>query len=564
MSFVKRPLFLGTMGIALLSFLGWGYWGFGVSGDYMAEFGDALRIHQGSVPYREFVPNYGILYAASISGLFYFGHHAVAAIFGATALLVFIQLAGLLRMGILSGRFQQMVYVLLYVGLAAFSLTDSNFMVGFSQSALIAGVLFGFTLLLLNKPITLGRAIALGFLLGLQCFTKLDMAVPSLAILFVILLAVRTPSSRWFLLASYIVTWASVILLLLTNEARWTILVESTVDLLIGAPTIVWDSFLRHRMIVVAIVVGVIFMLASFFHIKQFERKASVLWLSLFPLVGVVDMVRTEHDVRKELVITKWYLYCTVAWICMRVLRMLAQRGRHIFHHERLVQTICVIIVCFFGFSRAFLSGWYPLGYTMPFVLLLLVGSIPHSIETSRRAVYRGIRVAWLGIALLFVGRTAVKYQTASNLATFISPYGPLKVTKECYRKYSTFTDAAHQFGAIRRTLSTFPFFSVILGSSSVNYHSMPFRLQWARPYDVQEMRIIQLIKDGNPELILLENIVSETKPLFGSDYGRKILEYIEAHYEPVVSQGVGFDSKSRLAGGTLYRRKSLTAPPTL
>ena len=312
-------------------------------------------------------------------------------------------------------------------------------------------------------------------------------------------------------------------------------------------------------MIAVAVAVGMAFMLTAFFRFKRFERTASMLWLSLFPLAGVLDVVRAEHDVRKELVIIKWYLYCTVAWICMRFLWMLVRRGWHIFHRRRVLQAICLIMVCFFGFSRAFLSGWYPLGYAMPFILLLLLASIPRSIQMSR-----GIRVAWIGIALLFVGRTAVKYQTASDLAMFASPYGPLRVTKECYRTCSTFTDAARQFGEIRQTFSTYPFFSVILGSSSVNYHTVLYRLQWARPYDLQEMRILRLLREGNPEAILLENTPSETKALFGLDYGCKILEHIEAHYEPVVSQGVGFDSKSRRAGGTLYRRKSLTAPPTL
>ena len=233
---VRRPVLLGAMVTALLFLLGWGYWGFGFSGDYIVEFSDAIRVHQGSVPYREFVPTYGILYPGLTSVLFCFGPHAVTAIFMAAFLLVLIQLMALIRTKLLLGHFQQTAFVFLYLGLAAFSLTDSNFMVGFSPSTLTAGVLFGLTLLLLNKPITPGRAAACGFLLGLQWFTKLDMTVPSLAILFVLLLATRRASARWSLLASYAITFGSVILLLLVNGAQWTIFVESMTELLIAGP----------------------------------------------------------------------------------------------------------------------------------------------------------------------------------------------------------------------------------------------------------------------------------------------------------------------------------------
>ncbi len=550
------------MGTALLSILGWGWWGYGFSGDYIVEFSDVLRVHQGSVPYLNFVPTYGILYPGLMSSLFCFGPNAVTAIFAATILLVFCQLSGLLRMNILSTGFQQTVFALLYLGLAAFSLTDSNFMIGFSQSSLFAGVLFSLTLLLLNKPITPGRAAACGFLLGLQWFTKLDMTVPSLAILFVLTLAARGASTRCSLLISYTTTVGLVVLLVLANGGQWAIFLESMTELLVAAPTLGSDSLLKQRMIAVAVGVGLTFVVMSHSRLKGLKRRLRTSWLLLFPLVGLMDLVRGENDPRKELVLIKWYLYCTTAWICMRFIWMFARRGWKVFHRERLLQFICLVVVCFFGCSRAFLSGWYPLGYSMPFLLLLLVASFPRPIQMPCGGVQGAIRVAWLAIALLFVGRAAVKYQAASDLAVFASPHGPLRVTGEIHRTYSTYVDAAHQCGEIRRTFSTYPLLPVILGSSSVNYHSVLFRLQWARPYDVQETRILRLLRDGNPELILLENTASETKALFGSDYGRKILDHIEAHYEPVVSHGPGFDPKSRRDGSTLYRKKSPTAPP--
>jgi hypothetical protein len=558
---VRRPLIFGIAVTAFLCFVGWGYWGFGFNGDYTVEFSDALRIHQGSVAYKNFIPTYGILYSCLMSGLFCFGQHSVAAIFLAAFLLILIQFIALTRMGLVRGGFQQTVFVLLYLGLAAFSLTDSNFMIGFSQSTLIAGVLFALMLLLLNKPITWERGIICGFLLGLQWFTKLDMTVPSLTILFILLLTARTASVRWSLVTSYLATLGLVVLLILASGGQWTLFVESMTELLIAAPTLAPDTVLRYRMIAVAMAIGIAFLLLTFFRFSRFKRTLLVLWLGLFPLIGIMDALRGGHDLRKELVLTKWYLYCTVTWICMRFLWILIRRGWRVFHRRRVLQGICVLILCFFGFARAFLSGWYPLGYTMPFILLLIVASIPRSIGISEKVFFRGLQVAWLGIALLFVGRAAVRYQTASDVGTFSSPYGSLLVRGEFYRSFSPFKDAGIRNEKITRTFSTYPFISIIHGAASVNLHSVLFRLQWANPYDPQEMRVLQFLQDGSPELVLLENTASETKALFGSDYGCKIFEYIERNYEPVASSGEGFNPKSRREGGTLYRKKSLSIP---
>jgi hypothetical protein len=540
---------IGAIGIAILSIVGWGFWGYGFTVDYVVEFNDALRIHQGAVPYRDFVPTYGILYSGLASFAFLLKSYTVPALFIASIIGSLVQLCFLLRLKILKTFTEKLAFVSLYLGLAVFSLTDSNFFAGFSQSAFLGAVLFSVVFFYIRKPFSSLNAAICGFLLGLQCFTKLDFTFPAVAMLIFLAVVIPHPRAKVTLLLSYAGTWLFVMLWLLLNSSRWEVLYDSGIELILAASTLAPDTVLKNRMLAVSGAIALLFFVARPQLSNLYVKMA---WGICFSGFAMVDLIRGELDPRKELVGIKWFLFCTIAWFCLHLAwKWLKSRKRFNFAYRARVP-LCLAILCFLTFSRIFASGWYSLGYLMPFLLLLWVG---FSSRMFRGNPFRTvIIISWILIGCIFTVRAGIKFSSMETV-NFESPYGPLKVTKNFHQEYSKLVGVAQSSGGATTMFSSYPLISVILGTKSVNYHSVLFRLQWARDQQKQEAQVLHFLSEGKPELILLDNTTSELKPRFGSDYGQTIMTYISSNYHPIAGYGIGFNSESREAGGTLYRK---------
>jgi hypothetical protein len=543
---------LGVVAITILSIIGWGFWGYGFTVDYVVEFNDALRIHQGAVPYRDFVPTYGILYSGLASFVFLLKQFTVPALFLISVLCALVQLRYLLRTNVIKTYLGKVAFVLLYVGMAVFSLTDSNFFAGFSQSAFLGAVLFSVVLFYIQKSFSLRNAALCGFLLGLQCFTKLDFTFPAIAMLIFLTIVIPDSGAKVSLILSFAGTWCAVILLLLLSSARWDILYDSGIELILAASSLAPDTVLKNRMLAVSGGVFVIFFVLATAKSKVLNRHLKIAWWICFFIVAAIDLIRGEIDPRKELVGIKWFLFSTTAWFCLHLAWNWIKSRKRLGFAYRLRVPFCIAILCFLSFSRIFASGWYSLGYIMPFLLLIWVASSNRLYKTS--SMKWVVIFGWILIGLIFTVRAGIKFSSMET-ADFESPYGPLKVTKNFHQEYSKLVGVAQSSGGATTMFSSYPLISVILGTKSVNYHSVLFRLQWARDQQKQEAQVLHLLSDGKPELILLDNTTSQLKPRFGSDYGQAIMKHISSNYHPIAGYGIGFNSESREAGGTLYRK---------
>jgi hypothetical protein len=542
----------GFLTLTFLTWLGWGFWGYGFWSDHVNDYADGLRLLKGDVPFRDFIPHLGVLNAFVVRCLLPLGQWAHSSIYLITVGIVLALWIAVMKSGCLPKPGQQWLFTGLYISVCVFPSTNGQYIQGYSQMGVTAGVLFALTLYLLRSPLTDIRCAIASITLALVYFTKIDLMIPALGAAFLILLLPLTSRQRLIWITCNVALWFSINAILVLAGSKINLLVESTVECFFAAS---WahDDLLRQRMMMLGSVLVFTSFLLGLLRKRGWTKVFDQILIVLVPVAILLDIFRGENDPTKEQVIFRYLLFSMTIWNFSKIGRIsLRYRLRFLRHLKPQWVLIYCISLCVF--LRVYTTGWYPVGYCLPFVLLIMMNMMPlRRGSTFSRILYPVL----FAVTMVLLVRTSIHILRLPKTSLVATPWGEIR-TLEAEKNLIEAARIIKQYQGIDSAFCTYPSLPVLLGLRSVNYHPFLHRLGIARPQREQEERTLDIVKQRRPEIMYLINEGSEQKPLFGSDYGKNIFEYCETHYNAVWSYGKGFDPHSRKDGGTLYIRSDL------
>jgi hypothetical protein len=558
----RHPLALSTLAIALLTALGWGWWGYGATGDWSLEFADAHRLWLGHVPYRDFIPTYGILTAALMAPFFALKGSALAGTWFTAALLILAETAMVWRLlRPRDGRFEGASLGLLFVALVAFLPSNSRFILGYSTAGFASVLLWTFFFLARrSRP---GASLLAGILLGAQCFTKLDAGLAAGGILFflLLLLALRR---HWMegarLLAGFVLPSAIVWGGLLATGARVDLLWGSTAEA-IGQTGYVRDLVLGKRLLAGSLF-GALAAAACF--LPAVRDRLPLVRRALPPLVAAMALLATGFDGANILgsggergpvaLFYFWFLCWLVAGVLMAA-ELAAQRSFAGMLGQLEGWRWTVLLLGAAGLARCAMSGWFPINYYQPSFFLafawLTLGGGKSRAGLASAMLWSAAALAILVAALGVLPRSSVPFRT---------PFGTIRLHSgadwsEPVEIYRTIRDDPTA-GSLLCTYMTGPFAAT--GREPAGLYTYGHRMGFAQRYRAERERdALASLKARPPLYVLLEKERATFAPPFGKDFGVEIAAWIGQHYRESAHSRNG-------AGGewTLLRRNDAPPPP--
>ncbi len=532
--------------IAVLTWLGWGFWGSSVMGDYALDMADALRLSQGDIPYRDFLPTYGPLHMFLMAPFFKLGTLTLPSIWTATIILITIQTWLLLRLANASlPIFWTAVLGVLQVCVVAFAPANSKFVLGYSQSGFLASFLWVLLLALLAVPsVSRWRWFGAGLILGLQPYTKMDMGIAAVAVLVALLFLAKRdfPLRRW-MLVGFFGSWMGIIVLLLAWGADARLLLESTLEGF-GQSTMIGDQGLTHRFILLA--GGGLILALALAHprlrpIALRARKTLAPWIPLLlPLALLGDLGRGWYlGPYKNLVLLNftWALAWTVvaADLAGSVLR---HRGLDALRRSR-PDTLLLVAVGGIGLLRVAITGWYPLNYYQPALLLLGIGWMARQEARPSflpRSLFRCVLILALLIQIVFA---CYENQHFSRPRTVLETRsGPVVLTYDS----TTLNDVRLMFSLLSKAsadesiLCAYePGFQLVTGMRSAAFYTYFARVGFSGAYQpIREKQALQTFLRKSPRFVLVEKGRATFSRQFGTDYGRELQPIIQSKYRQI------------------------------
>lgn len=556
----RHPLAPAALALALLTVLGWGWWGYGATGDWSLEFADAHRIWLGHVPYRDFIPTYGILTAGLMAPFFALKGSTLAGIWLAAALLILAETAMVLRLlRPRDGRFEGAPLALLFMALVAFLPSNSRFILGYSTAGFASVLLW--TAFFLARRSRSGANLLAGVLLGAQCYTKLDAGLASAGIL-VFLLLLLALRRRWaeggrllagFVLPSVIV-WGS----LLVVGARVDLLWGSTVEVL-GQTGYVHDVVLGKRLLVGALA-GAFAAVAC--ALPAIRERLPLARRALPPLVVAVALLATGLDganilgsggERGPVALFYFWFLCWLAAGVLMFSELAAQRSFAGMLGQLEGWRWTVLLLGGAGLTRCTMSGWFPINYYQPSFFLAFAWLLAPAWKSPARPAFL---LLWAATSLAILVAAFAGLPRGS--AKFPTPFGTIRLQNdarwsepvEIYRRVRDDPTP----GSLLCTYMTGPF--VATGREPCGLYTYGHRLGFAPRYRPERERDTLAALHAIPPLyVLMEKERAIFAPPFGKEFGVEIAAWVGQHYREAVRW-------RNAAGGewTLLRRDD--APP--
>ncbi len=561
----RQKVFEGlALAAVLLGFawVGWGHWGYCVISDYELDIADALRLFQGDVPYRDFLPTYGPLHMFLVAPLFHLGRAFFPVLWTLTLVLVFLQLFSLNHLGrrMFSGIWR-MVLMGLAISAVAFAPTNSKFVMGYSQSGFLAVLLGTLALVLLGTgaPSRIRWGVS-GICLGLIPFTKLDLGITSFAVVIALSLVWWRPfrSCVMSLLAAYAITWLTVCLMLALWAGRWDLLLSSTLETfgqvgLFTEPRLSWrikGFFLAGLFLAMGLCIR--------------RLRPCILWLErslrpwiflLLPSAILIDAVRSAiMGPVKQLVMINWLWTLVFVLVGAHVgSAVIRKRSLRPLQSGPSILLVALWVITGMGLLRVLGSGWYPLNYFQPAPLLLGIYGMAASRMRGKPALPRPALGLLLFSLLVQIGASFLGCRpTPYPLDWLSTPYGDIGFPLKPELK-KTYQRALHRMGPINPhqfLLCTYePSWFLLTGMRSAGLYTFFTRLglTGARLPE-REMQSLALIVQRRPVFIFQDHEVGKVHRHFGVDYGLSIADYIRKNYVEV----------EQSEGSIPYQRKDL------
>ena len=551
--------------LAILGFTwyGWGHWGYGVISDYSLDITDALRLFQGDVPYRDFIPTYGPLHMVLAAPFFYLGKWCFPTFWILTSLLIFLQMILLLRCGSkLLPPFWQFVLLALAISTMVFIPSNSKFIMGYSPSGFLATFLFTIVLVLLCHPIpSCKRWWMAGICMGLTIFTKIDLGFTSIALLItlVVIWHRETLLPTLCLVAGYVGTWIAGCGLLLLYGAQPSLLSGSTLECF-GQAVLFSDINLSLRIKILLFLGGCLAVLL----LLSTTRRQTLRLESLFrpwavwilPVSILADSLRAMYnDPLKQMVLLNWYSIGVFTLIGAHVTAViLRKKSLRLFRSSKLVILTPLLVIAGMGILRVLGASWYPLNYFKPAVLILGIlwaaRQACHASDFSRRWI-----TITMGLCLILSLHSAAKgcRPQPGSLEWIQTPFGAVGFTlgSRQYKTYTQLIDRLQEFPDKNMLLCTYePSLHLLSGMRSPALYTFFSRLGSSGDYmEEREILTLQLIQKAPPDYIVQDLEAGLVHKRFGVAFGREIENYIRKNYI----------FAAEFNGKTLLRKKTLS-----
>lgn len=550
------------MAVILFAWIGWAHWGFGVIGDHSLDLADALRLSQGDIPYRDFLPTYGALHMFLVAPFFRLGQQSLPLIWCVTSLLIFIQLMLIFKLGESRlSRGWSWALLALAIAAVAYAPTNSKFILGFSQSGFLATFLLTLTLFILQRgPSSPRHSLAAGVILGLTPFTKIDLGITAtlLALVLVLIRLKRAPRPALCLAAGFLLAWLGSCLFLIWYGAEIPLLIGSTLESF-GQVNIFLDRTLAFRLKTVAASALLIIVLLSLNHSRRWFlpllKRVRPCAAFLLPLLIGLDLYRGFwHDnPLKHLVMLNW-LGAVVSALVFSHLAVAVIRHRSLrpLYCRRTGFLVPLLVIAGMGMVRVFGSGWYPLNYFQPSVLLLTIFWAARQHQNTApwaRACLKPL----LAIGLLL--QLVISFQHAGGpvtpMAWIRTPFGMIRspLSERTNQRIIRLLGQIHPASSSESLLCTYePSFQILTGMRSAAFYTYFNRLSRSGKYqEARERQTLRLLRERRPAYVLQDGEGGKVHQRFGLQYGRTIADEIAANYVIV----------DEMDGTILYRRKA-------
>lgn len=556
MRLIRDPLAPAAGALAVFTALGWGWWGYGPVGDWSLEFADAHRLWLGHVPYRDFIPTYGILTVAAMAPFFAFKGGALAALWISGAALILAETAMVLRLlRPKDGRFDAALLALLFVATVAFLPSNSRYILGYSTAGFVSVLLW--TAFFLARRLRPGADFLAGILLGTQCYTKLDAGLAACGML-AFLLLLRTLRGHWraagHLLAGFALPSALTWVGLLAVGARGELLWGSTAEALQQAGY-VRDVILGKRL---AAGGGAALLAAALCALPAVRERLPLVrrWLPsaacalLLLAVGLDGVgILGSGGARGPSALFYFWFLCWLAMSVLMLSELFAQRSLAAVLGQLEGWRWTALLLGAAGLARCGMSGWFPLNYYQPAFFIGFAWLLASAWKSPSRLV-RPLLSAATGIALLVAAFAVLPRGTVR----FLTPFGAIRLQDdarwsepvEIYRRVRD--DLAS--GGLLCTYMTGPF--VATGREPAGLYTYGHRLAFAGSCGARrEALALELLRAAPPLYVLEERERATFAPPFGKAFATNLAVWVSENYQQVLEDDNG-------VGGhwTLLRRR--------
>ncbi|MCC7518868.1 MAG: hypothetical protein IT578_06750 [Verrucomicrobiae bacterium] len=547
---------LATVALSLLTALGWGWWGYGATGDWSLEFADAHRLWLGHVPFRDFIPTYGILTAAVMAPFFALKSGTFAGLWISAAVLILAETAMVLRLlRPKDGRFEAPALSLLFVGAVAFLPSNSRYILGYS-SAGFASVLLWTAFLLARRTRPAAEFLA-GFLLGMQWHTKLDAGLAAVGML-AFLVVLRALRGRWRdagrLLAGFLLPIALAWGALLLVSARGDLLYGATAEAFAQAGY-VRDVVLGKRLLAggaLALLAAILCVLSPIRErvplVRRWIPATACAALLLALALDGARVLGSGGELGPVALFYFWFL----CWLAVAVLMLAELFGQH-----SLPAALgkldgwrwAALLLAGAGLARCAVSGWFPLNYYQPAFFLGFGWLLAPAWKARSRPVRLLLPLA-AGIAVLVAALAALP----RGSLPFVTPLGTIRLQNdarwseplEIYRRVRDDPTP----GGLLCTYMTGPF--VATGREPSGLYTYGHRLAFSGAWAPQrEALSLDLLRARPPLYVVAEHERATFAPPFGKAFATNLAAWVSANYQRTLefNNGVG-------GHWTLLRRK--------
>ncbi|MDD2708043.1 MAG: hypothetical protein PHV34_08540 [Verrucomicrobiae bacterium] len=537
---------------AALVWGGWGWWGMGVYGDPALDLTDALRYHQGDIPFRDYLPTYSVLHILLSGPLFALGTACFPTIWILTAM-------GILWQGWMIGRLIRsalppFLFIAsggLFLSTVAFAPNNAKLMLGYSASGFLGTLLWTALLACWWRTPLDGRRWGFGgAILGLVLFTKIDLGLTAIAcFLFLALVFFRRDPRGIFLCGGTVLLVGAMLTgWVLLQGGKWDLFWGATAECF-GQVSLIRDPTLTRRFLLMAVWGAACLLLQVLPRTRSFWLRSEAKWIPwllwLLPLALLVDAWRGwETGSLKRLLFFNQAMAFAGTMVGTRFAAAMIRR-RSFFAAARLLPPRwgVLLVVSGMGLFRTAITGWYPLNYYQPPMLVLIVmwlGALSKRAEaragmkTRRSSLI--LQTAWilaLAASLAVAWRGCVEKKHPS--LTVRTPFGSVVMIGEetLLRDVQTVLTKLADVSPEDRLLCTYePSLQLLTGMRSSAFYTYFHRLAACGKYREQrERECEEFFRRHPPRFVLEQQGKAVFSRVFGPDYGAGIAALMASQY---------------------------------
>lgn len=519
----------------LLTWIGWGWWGYSVAGDYSLELADAIRFHYGQIPYRDFIPTYGALTMFLLAPFFSLGIDALPFVWFATVILILLEFGLLfLLLKKLSDHRFFILGGLLFAFTVVWIPTNAGYLMGYSTAGFVSVILWSLILyLLIERPDSDLRTV---FFLGIQLYTKLDMGLLAVLILIWILirhLIAKRLSHCVRLIFSFLTPSIFIIGTLLLRGAHWDLLLGSTLEAL-GQAAYVRDEILGKRLFFL----GVLGLVLSIYKTTSFYRRLRIVnrvplgFAVLFCMAAIWDTYRILYLQSNFGIVALYYFWAVaITWIASDVLaRLYEVRSWGDFQEWMNHPKMVMFLIAGVGLFRCAVSGWFPLNYYQPAPFLLACSLLFHP-ETWVLRIRKSL--LWIGIVAYGISEI-ISIMPRKSLVWFQTPYGKVRfeTRSDNFERFSLYQELQkkEKKDGLLCTYMTGAY--LFTGVEPFGLYTYWHRLSATGKFRAErEALALKLLQERPPKFILIEKEQATFAPQFGVQFGLEIFSWIKQNY---------------------------------